>query len=128
MADQTSPGDDVVQQLRKAADPNSALPIGAVWNMLDEVADTIEDLRSRVAELDAECGDQRAEHAAEFNRRLEAEASLQRLRAAGRGLANCAFNLSQRNPGQFTTRDIVSLDQCRREWDAAMQQESGSDG
>lgn len=43
----------------------------------------------------------------------------QRLINAGAALANCAFNLAQRNPGEFTARDIVALDQARKDWDAA---------
>ena len=42
------------------------------------------------------------------------------LRLAGAALANCAFNLAQRNPGQFTTRDIEVLDKARKDWDAAI--------
>lgn len=42
-----------------------------------------------------------------------------RLLQAGAALANCAFNLAQRGPGEFTARDIKALDQCRRAWDAA---------
>lgn len=43
-----------------------------------------------------------------------------RLRHAGAMLSNCAFNLAQRNPGQFTARDIEALDSSRKAWDAAI--------
>lgn len=42
------------------------------------------------------------------------------VRVAGERLASCAFNLAQRNPGQFTERDIETLDYARKEWDAAI--------
>lgn len=57
-------------------------------------------------------GQAMAEHA----RRVE----VARLRHAGAQLSNCAFNLAQRNPGQFTTRDIDALDKARKNWDAAI--------
>lgn len=50
--------------------------------------------------------------------RLSAE--VERLRHAGAMLSNCAFNLAQRNPGQFTARDIEALDRSRKAWDEAV--------
>lgn len=43
----------------------------------------------------------------------------QRLINAGATLANIAFNLAQRGPGEFTARDAMVLDQARKDWDAA---------
>lgn len=45
---------------------------------------------------------------------------LEPLRHAGAMLSNCAFNLAQRNPGQFTARDIEALDSLRKAWDEAL--------
>lgn len=42
------------------------------------------------------------------------------LRRAGAMLSNCAFNLVQRDPGQFTARDIEALDSSRKAWDEAL--------
>lgn len=62
-------------------------------------------------------------------------AELDRLRAemagvlnAGAQLSNCAFNLAQRDPGEFTQRDADALDRARKDWDAARTpKEPGSD-
>jgi hypothetical protein len=43
----------------------------------------------------------------------------QRLINAGATLANIAFNLAQRDPGEFTPRDIAALNQARKDWDEA---------
>jgi hypothetical protein len=45
--------------------------------------------------------------------------SNQRLINAGATLANIAFNLAQRDPGEFTARDIAVLKQARKDWDEA---------
>ena len=55
--------------------------------------------------------------------RLERERT-EAIRHAGAMLSNCAFNLSFRNPGQFTARDIESLDESRKAWDAAIRARS----
>ncbi|PZQ69585.1 MAG: hypothetical protein DI563_19390 [Variovorax paradoxus] len=55
--------------------------------------------------------------------RVEAEklrADILVVRAAGAMLSNCAFNLAQRNPGQFTARDIMALDDARKSWDEVL--------
>lgn len=58
------------------------------------------------------------EEAADEIERLQREVRL--LLNAGGALSNCAFNLAQRNPGQFTARDIETLDASRLVWDAAL--------
>ena len=45
---------------------------------------------------------------------------IEAMRHAGAMLSNCAFNLAQRNPGQFTARDIEALDSSRKAWDEAL--------
>ena len=55
--------------------------------------------------------------------RVEAKklrADILAVRAAGAILSNCAFNLAQRNPGQFTARDIMALDDARKRWDEVL--------
>lgn len=52
-------------------------------------------------------------------RRLAA-AEFEKIRNAGDLLANCAFNLAQRSPGEFTARDAKSLDEARKRWDEAI--------
>ena len=57
-----------------------------------------------------------------------AEKREEALRHAGAMLSNCAFNLAQRNPGQFTARDIEALDKCRKAWDEAIRALDGKKG
>lgn len=45
---------------------------------------------------------------------------IEAVRQAGAVLSNCAFNLAQRNPGQFTARDIEALDSARKAWDDSL--------
>lgn len=52
--------------------------------------------------------------------RAQAMEEIGPLRLAGAQLANCAFNLAQREPGQFTERDIEALHRSRKDWDAAI--------
>jgi hypothetical protein len=46
-------------------------------------------------------------------------AAFERLRTAGNLLSNCAFNLAQQKGLALSPRAAQSLDECRKEWDAA---------
>lgn len=51
--------------------------------------------------------------------RMKAMEKMAALQNAGARLANCAFNLAQRDPRQFTARDIDALNEARKRWDEA---------
>jgi hypothetical protein len=46
-----------------------------------------------------------------------------RLKSAGDALSNCAFNLAQKAGEVLTQREADTLDRCRKEWDAARQEQ-----
>lgn len=56
---------------------------------------------------------------------LAVREAIEPLKHAGAMLSNCAFNLAQRDPGQFTERDIEALDSSRKAWDAAIRALAG---
>lgn len=45
--------------------------------------------------------------------------AFERLRIAGDMLSNCAYNLAQTKGLPLSPRACQSLDECRKEWDAA---------
>lgn len=83
---------------------------------------------SALWELQARVGDAHENHGRNDERTMKAReefydalrAAIERLRHAGAMLSNCAFNLAQRNPGEFIAQDIQALDRARKAWDEAL--------